>query len=396
MMTLPRSFVLAGFFALSFGLAAAQDPTPTPLPYSESFSYKPRIFPAKKDKKNKEKEVAVSTGTDQSKQPPPEQMPGNGPAVIENSPISMPVSVLNARGNFVGDLKPNDFKVYIDGIESAVISVERKSEPLSVLLVLDTSPSSAKMFDDTKIVAQGLIDKFPANDKISVFQFCEVLKQLSPLTTDRQLLTKAISQLKEGDGTSIYDITNQLVTNFIEPLTGRTVVLLVTDGVDTSSTKSTYSRALVAAEMSGAAIYPVYLDTFGFMSARSSTRQTSWNDILQNIKDNPNVWLTRGKATKPGDSAEDYALGKLYLNDLVFLSGGRAVEANALLAGTSRVSVSIADEIHQQYYVTFLPVGTAFIGQRKHLSVRVDRPNLAVLTHGSYIVGSPPSKLAGH
>lgn len=352
------------------------------LPYSESNAYVPRQFPVEPDKSSKNKKgkdpVPVPRAT-----PSPEQMPGSGPEIKESSPITIPVSVFNADGIFVGDLKQDDFKVYVDGNEVQITSVERRNEPLNVLLVLDTSPSSAQTLDATKKLALNLIDKFPSDDRISVFQFNEVLKQLSPLAPDHQVHAKAISKLKMGDGTSLYEIMGQLAKDFIATLSGRTVVILVTDGVDTTSTKSTYSASLVAAEMSGASVYPVYLDTF---SQISSPPKNINGIYLGNIIGRP---IGNGSL---GSTENDYKLGKLYLNDLVFLSGGRAVAANSLMAGTSRVAASIAEEAHEQYYITFAPVGSAFTGQRKHIKVRVARPELAVIARGSYIVGSPPSK----
>jgi hypothetical protein len=94
-----------------------------------------------------------------------------------------------------------------------------------------------------------------------------------------------------------------------------------------------------------------------------------------------------------GSLPEEYTAGRYYLNDLAMLSGGRAIDGQSILNGTAKVSMSIADELRRQYYLTFSPVGSAYVGQRKHLKVRVSRPNLAVSARGSYIVGSAPSKL---
>jgi hypothetical protein len=193
-----------------------------------------------------------------------------------------------------------------------------------------------------------------------------------------------------GNGTAIYDVSRKLFGEIVPTLSGRTVVLFVTDGVDTTS-KTKYSQALVVAEMSGASVYPIYLDTLQFMNTMKPS-VSGVPDVLQQIMRDA---LARQIPRQPPQQVkDDYALGKLYLNDLVFLSGGRASEADLLLQNKSPIAGTIAAEIHQQYYLTFSPTGSAFVGQRKHLKVRVDHPNLIVVTRGSYIVGSPPSKIS--
>jgi VWFA-related protein len=317
-------------------------------------------------------------------------MPGSGRTVKEDSTITVPVSVFDEQGNFVSDLKKEDFKVFVDGPEATVMSVERRRGPLNVFLVIDTSASSNEILESAKKLAVAMTEQFPADDKISIFKFADKLTELTPPVADRSVMTAAISKLKPGDGgTSIYDITVELFEKYVSTPAGRTVVVILTDGVDTTSRKTRYSDALVAAEKSGATVFPVYLDTFE-AGPRPRVRGTNISSLPWDVQQ----VLNSARFSLPGSSKEEYELGKLYLNDLVYLSGGRAVDAKSLLAGKSSVAADIAGEIHEQYYITFAPIGTAYEGQRKHLKVRVNRPNLAVLARGSYIVGSPPSKIS--
>jgi VWFA-related protein len=377
--------ILAIVSLLASAVLQAQQPAqPATVPYSESVPYKPRLFKVNPPKKNKDKSTPDTT----TQTAPVEVMPENGPAVKETGPIVIPVSVFDVQGNFIGDLRKEDFKVFVDGLETAVVSVERRDDPLNVLLVIDTSASSTDLLASTKRLATSMVDQFRPADSISVFKFSDQLKQLVPLTADRSAIHAAIDKIdpkkRESGGTSLYDITAALFGKYVAPSSGRTVVLLLTDGVDTTSRKTKYPQALVAAEKAGVTVFPVYLDTFAFANAQLNT--SGLPIAVQQILRNSSM----GRPTA-GASEEEYALGRLYLNDLVYLSGGRAIEARSLLEGKAKVASTIADELRQQYYVTFTPIGNAHIGQRKHLKVRVNRPNLAVMARGSYIVGSPPS-----
>jgi VWFA-related protein len=381
------------FLAISLllicGVIRAQQPQPTTIPFSESIPYKPRLFQVKPDKKKKDKgEDVTATARPQ----PTEKMPGSGPAVKEDSPITIPVSVFDTQGNFVADLKTADFKVFIDGPEARVISVEHRTEPLNVFLIMDTSGSSAELLDSEKKLAAEIMDQFPIDEKISVFTFADELKELTPLTVDRDAAKNAIRKIdskRHSGGTALYDITAELFERYVSALPNRTVVIFLTDGVDTTSRKMKYSEALVTAEKTGASVFPVYLDTFVSEPRPrvSGTNVASLPWDVQQVLNSP-------RFSVPGSSEAEYELGRLYLNDLVYLSGGRAIDAKSILEGKTKVATSISDELRQQYYLTFSPVGSAYIGQRKHLKIRVNRPNLVVIARGSYIVGAPPSKTA--
>jgi len=388
---LPRAIIMVGALFAIFGrpvVAQESVPARTPHPYSESIPYKPRLFQVGSEKRSKDKNAKDATPAP-SQTPNPEQMPGSGPTVVEDSPITIPVSVFNLEGKFLSGLAKEDFKVFVDGPEARVLSVEQRAEPLNVLLVVDTSPSGSEVLESVKKLATKLIGEFSVTDKISVMEFNGQLKELAPLSVDRDASIKAVSKLKMGDGTSLYDISRKIFGDLVPTLSGRTVVIVVTDGVDTTSRGTRNSEALAAAEMSGATVYPVYLDTFTDAPRPrvSGTNIASLPWDVQQVLNSPRFSL-------PGMSKESYELGKLYLNDLVYLSGGRASDANSLLQNKTTIAATIAEELHQQYYVTFAPVGSAFIGQRKHLKVRLERPGLVLLARGSYIVGSPPSKVS--
>jgi hypothetical protein len=157
---LPRAIlIVASVFVIFCHAVAAQEPLPTstPLPYSESIPYKPRLFylrhePKVKDKKSKDVQVAPP---DPSATPAPEVMPGNGPAVIEDSPVTIPVSVFDTQGKFVSGLKKDDFKIFVDGPETQILLVEQKDEPLNVLLLLDVSRPAAKSSSPSNSLRRG-------------------------------------------------------------------------------------------------------------------------------------------------------------------------------------------------------------------------------------------------
>jgi VWFA-related protein len=382
---------VAVILSLACAPVHGQDPAATPAAgYSESVPYTPRqIRVVNEQAKSKKKDKGDAPVRLPPTPPEPaEQMPGNGPAVNEDMPVTICVSVMDLQGNLVKDVRAGEFKIFVDDSQSEIVSVEQPGGQVNVLLVVDLSPSNSFTLDTAKNVANRIIDQFGPDDQVAVYGFAMQMKAYAPLSTDRARARAAIAKLRIGNGTSLYESVRKLFEREVTNLPGRTVVFLITDGVDTTSRSSRYWDSLVAAERSDAAVYPIYLDSFPTVNSSGPPGVKGLPSQLQGMI--PSL----GVGPAPGSFESDYTLGRLYLNDLVFVSGGRAVTANALLQGSARVAAGFKEEFRSQYHVTFRPAGTAYVGQRKHVKVRVARPNLAVVARGSYVVGSPPSKVS--
>ncbi len=87
-----------------------------------------------------------------------------------------------------------------------------------------------------------------------------------------------------------------------------------------------------------------------------------------------------------GSIKAEYELGKQYLNDLVLLSGGRAVAVESISNGQKGILTNIAMELRLQYYISLRPSINGRVGQRRQVKVRVNHPNLLVLARGSYVL----------
>ena len=89
-----------------------------------------------------------------------------------------------------------------------------------------------------------------------------------------------------------------------------------------------------------------------------------------------------------GTSAEEYALGRKYLEELADVTGGRVFRPEATPGGLDAAFEGIAEELRRQYNIGYIPKKEGQPGQRKQIKVRVDRPNLVLRARDSYIVGA--------
>ncbi|MDQ3712838.1 MAG: VWA domain-containing protein, partial [Acidobacteriota bacterium] len=243
------------------------------------------------------------------------------------------------------------------------------------------------------------VDQLRRDDKVIVVSFDEKFRVLSPATNNRSVLQNAIRKAQFGDGTSLYDAVNNVISHELPRIEGRKAVVLFTDGVDTTSRRADYQSTVRATEEIDALFYPIRYDTSVEMANRNGgtnyprrRRGGSGDivaDILGGILSGGNVQIGGGSA---GGSREDYEKGKRYLEELARNSGGRKFEANNDL--TAAFS-GIAEELRRQYSLGYYPETVGQKGERKKIRVRVKRPNLVVRAKDSYIVGANEKKLAG-
>lgn len=357
-----------------FGQVA--QPSPQTLRYSESRTYTPRPTEKRKkdDKKSNEKKASEN---DSATGIVAEKVPSSIQAV------TVRVSVFDQRGALVRDLRPDDFKVYLNDIEAELSSVTAASAQQNIILLIDTSPSIATTIKDNEKLVTSLLRDFDPKWNIMVVQFDSKLKIVTGYTTDRDLILRSIKPLKNmGTGTSIYDAMAELAVKADAEFPGRAAVVLLTDGVDTTSRRTGFSASLLAAENSDLVFFPYYIDTFSTFKTPAGV--VASDPRMQSIVDQL-VMSGRLQLPPRASMEKEYEVGKLYLNDLAQLSGGRAVSP----APSNKVALpSLGEELKNEYLVNVeLPANTV-AGERIAVRVRVNRPNLAVLARGSLFLSN--------
>lgn len=352
---------------------SAQTSSPTPpaaaqVAYSESASYSPRTFPAKDKKKAAERGAKMTAGQT---------------TAITLSTLTIPVAVYANNVNAKDPLKPGDFRVLVDDKEVEIVSVEQRTEPLNVILLIDVSPSTM-MSVDVKKLSNRIVDRLAASDRTLVAGLYSKLDIHCELTSDRTVIKKAIDRLEQGDGTSLYQAIQEIFDNKLTSVSGPAMVIVATDGVDTTSTRSDFQTSLLAAERSTIPVFPIYFDTRTQLKTTTGAPTRLPPELEMALRSRGIVVDPRGiLSTK--DMVASYALGRDYLSDLILLSGGRPVRGNELLSGQMGSLDNLTGEMKERYYVTFrLPTGGR-PGDRHRIKVRVNRPSLTILAKGGYI-----------
>lgn len=316
---------------------------------------------------------------------------------VDTNFVTLPVSVLDRQGRFISGLTQNQFQIFDNGVEQKVEYFASVEKPFTVVLMIDVSPSTQYRIEEIQDAAIAFVEQLRADDKVMVVAFDRRLDILSQPTNNRLQLRNAIRRANFGDGTSLYDSVDQVINRYLRNIEGRKAIVLFTDGVDTTSDKANYQTTLRNAEESDALIYPIRYDTSGqyggsnYPSGGSRRMpRSSGGGILGNIL---GAILTGGDISiinsggGAGQSPEDYARGKAYLESLARNSGGRKFEA-VTTYNLDEAFRSIAEELRRQYSLGYYPADVGNKGDRRQIRVRVKRPNLVVRTKQSYIVGN--------
>lgn len=194
------------------------------------------------------------------------QMASSGSGRSSDSTIRVNVRLVNvfttvtdANGAPVFDLTQDNFKIFEDGVQQTIKVFERESEmPLNIVVAIDTSESTR---NDMKLEITSA-KKFVQSvlrpvDKISIFQISEDVLQLTKFSSDLKSIEHGIDDLQKGAGTSLYDAV-YLGAESLMNRDGRKVMVLITDGGDTTSS-ATYASALRRAQEAEAIVYSIII-----------------------------------------------------------------------------------------------------------------------------------------
>ncbi len=172
--------------------------------------------------------------------------------------VNVLFTVTDNRGRLVSDLGPEDFIVEEDGKRQQIQHFARENElPLTIALLVDTSPSVRPVFDEERRTAVSFLDSIlRTQDLALVIGFDRTVTLVQDFTENSFDLEESIFSLEIGSGTSLYDAVYLANEEKLRPEAGRKAIILISDGEDTTS-RVKRTEALIAAHQSDAVIYSI-------------------------------------------------------------------------------------------------------------------------------------------
>jgi Ca-activated chloride channel homolog len=172
--------------------------------------------------------------------------------------VVLHVTISDEAGQFVGDLKKGDFKVYENKVEQNISVFSREDVPVSMGLVIDNSGSMREKREQVNSAAMTFVRTSNPQDEAFVVNFNDeyYLDTDGDFTNDQQNLNNALSRIDTRGSTALYDAVIGSIEHLHKAHKDKRVLLVITDGDDDASRKS-LSDTMKAAEQSNAAIYAI-------------------------------------------------------------------------------------------------------------------------------------------
>ncbi len=294
---------------------------------------------------------------------------------IDTNEVLLPVTVRDRAGQFVPNLKAEDFTVYEDGVPQPISSFALKRLPVNIVLLIDTSSSVAHELEDFKEAAYRFAERLDPQDQISLIKFDDKVELVQDWTKSRPALRRALNRLTTGMFTKFYDALWLAAQEQLNHVAGRKAVIVLTDGIDSgrgSTTAEQAFRALVEAEA------PVYAVSKTRIQRNAEQREL---DFYQNTSASRTLNQIRIDGLQMSLAALEAS--ERNLTRMAEETGGRIFLPRSF-DELGDAYQQVADELRSQYVISYTPTDAARDGRYRAIRVKLKDPTCHATTRFGY------------
>lgn len=155
---------------------------------------------------------------------------------ISSNLVPIPASVVDTRGFAVTGLGLDDFELLVDGQLRAISEMTRADTPVRLAMLFDNSGSIDFAREFEKQAALHFFSRvMRASDEAAIYSVETESYRAQALTSDIRKLEQTIASFGKPEGaTSLFDAIIDAAA-YLRPYRGRRVIVIVSDGVDTTS-----------------------------------------------------------------------------------------------------------------------------------------------------------------
>ncbi len=295
---------------------------------------------------------------------------------ISSSEVLLPVTVRDATGRLVADLKREDFRVYEDGREQPLSELSLRRVPVDVALLVDSSSSVAASFEDFRRAAEEFAARLEAEDRISLIKFDDRVELLLDWTQSRLQLRRALKRLSTGVFTRFNDALMLAAREQFARGQRRHALVVLSDGIDSGRGKATLEAALRTLLEAQVAVYVI-----SNTEIERAHKQSELDNLLAGTDSS-----VRFNELRIGDLREGMRvldLSERNLSQLTSATGGRLYKPQSF-GSLGSVYGEIAEELRSQYALYYTPTDAARDGRFRRVKVEVPGRPLQVNTRVGY------------
>lgn len=150
--------------------------------------------------------------------------------------VNLDVSVIDALGNFIGDLKRENFRVLDDGVEQPLTHFTPVEAPAQVLVLVETGPAVYLIHRQHLLAANALLEGLAADDRVALGTYDQAARPVLDFTEDKRGLAQALEGLHYNLGMAQLNLFDGLAAalDWLAPLPGKKAIVLLSTGLDSS------------------------------------------------------------------------------------------------------------------------------------------------------------------
>jgi VWFA-related protein len=318
--------------------------------------------------------LPFATSAQQPQQTPPPQ-PQQPTFRSTGRVVPVYTTVTDDSGQLVLDLTQEDFEIRDNGKPVEITQFSMKLAPMTGTILIDGSQSIVRDFDLLIGAADAFIVRMMPGDRVRIGSFADDVRLGPAPTDDRDELIRFLRNpfsLRMGIHTRLWDAID-LAIESLPPAESRRVVLVLTDGQDTSSVKR-QADVISRAMRNDVMVYAIRVPP--------STFEPKDQDDANRAKLRAAYIGTDKIPPRPSDGL---------LNEVVSDTGGGFFEIDQL-SELNSIATQIALELHSQYVLGFTPEK---LDNKVHkIEVRVKKHGFNARARRSYLA-SPEAKPGG-
>lgn len=283
--------------------------------------------------------------------------------------VAIYATVLDRYGEMVLTLTRDDFEVLDNGQRQPLTLFVKGLQPITAMLLLDRSASMGLNLDLARAAAEQFVIRMLPGDRAAFGTFSDRVDLGKEFLGDRDRLLEEIrAHLPIGNPTRLWDAVARTMTE-LQPVGGRRIILVMTDGQDTLSDLQ-FEQVLARARTEELMIYVVEFQT---------TRQAAMAEIPLAPSA---AWVFGGS----GPGARRGIPGGL--RQLAEQTGGGYFRLDQF-DDINTTFTRVMQELHYQYILGFAPRRAD--GRVHQLETRVNRPTVVVRARRSYLAPTAPA-----
>jgi Ca-activated chloride channel homolog len=153
--------------------------------------------------------------------------------------VNVDVLVTDSSGKFAEGLRRDNFHIFDNGVEQPITDFLDVEEPAQALVLIEAGPAVYLLEGSHLRAAQELLSGLSTDDRVAVVKYADTPQGLVDFTVDKQSVAAAFDELGFNLGFGSLNLSASLskVLDWLTTMRGKKTIVLLSTGVDTSSTK---------------------------------------------------------------------------------------------------------------------------------------------------------------